>query len=356
MDKTLLEIYESKIAADEIQVDDGQRAALKVLINFDNNLSLTPTRTSIFRRKKNNSTISGVYLWGGVGRGKSMLMDMFFACSRVKRKQRRHFLEFMQYIHSQMNLVRKNGVNDAIMPVAKKIAADTRLLCLDECQVDDITDAMIVGRLFQIVINNGTVVVTTSNRAPHELYKNGINRHLFAPFIELINEQFKIHQIDYGQDYRQSCLSGETKYFVPADTVAASKIDEIWSRLSGCKFTQHVIVVHGRELVLDQYCNGVARTDFWNLCGQAYGPADYLAISNSLRVLMIENIPLLSRSNYNEAKRFVMLIDALYEAKVHLIASAAAQPEKLYVEGVGAFEFERTVSRLHEMQSGDWRK
>lgn len=352
----LLCAFADKIANNDLQEDRGQRDALKILVELEESLSAPAKKhTGFFRSKKIISAIPGVYLWGGVGRGKSMLMDMFFAHSSVEKKMRWHFLEFMQHVHVRMNAARKQGVSDAVKPVAKEVAKGAKLLCLDECQIDDITDAIIVGRLFELVIKHGTVVVTTSNRPPDDLYKHGINRHLFLPFIDLIHAKFRVFEIASGLDHRQNRLSRETSYFVPANPEAARHIDEIWNRLTMSHINQqHVLVVNGREVRLRQFCNGVARVEFWDLCGQAYGPADFLAISNSVRVLIIENIPLLSRSNYNEAKRFVMLIDALYEAKVRLIASAAAEPERLYIEGTGSFEFERTASRLHEMQSGDW--
>ena len=354
MAEGLLQTLSDKISVGDLQEDPGQRSALQILADLEIRLSAPEKRGGLFGFRKAAPTIPGVYLWGGVGRGKSMLMDMFFDHSEVQNKMRRHFLEFMQHVHAQMNLARKEGVSDAVKPVAHGIADKARLLCLDECQIDDIADAMIVGRLFELVIERGTVVVTTSNRPPVDLYKNGINRHLFLPFIELIHSGFDVHEIGAGLDHRQNRLSAETKYFVPADPEAARRIDEIWNRLTDGTVGRHVLTVNGRPVPLDQFCNGVARVEFWDLCGQPYGPADFLAISKAVRALIIENIPLLSRSNYNEARRFVMLIDALYEAKVRLISSAAAEPEKLYVEGAGSFEFERTASRLREMQSGDW--
>ena len=350
----LLQTYEDKIAVGDLREDSGQRKALGMLLGLEVKLALPEARGAFFGFKKNAAAVPGLYLWGGVGRGKSMLMDMFFAQSAVRKKIRKHFLEFMQYIHKQMNLARKEGVNDAVLPVANKVSAEAKLLCLDECQIDDIADAMIVGRLFKLVMENGTVVVTTSNRPPNDLYKDGINRHLFLPFIELIHAGFNVCEIAAGCDYRQDRLSDETKYFVPANPTAAERIDEIWERLTDGPCHEHTLTVNGRSVTLHQYCNGVARVDFWDLCGQPYGPADFLAISKAVRALIMENIPFLSRSNYNEARRFVMLIDALYEAKVRLISSAAAQPEMLYVEGAGSFEFARTASRLREMQSGDW--
>ncbi len=354
MADSMLQNFENKIASGELQDDPGQRGVLRALIDLERRLSAAEVRRGLFGFRKSPVTVPGAYLWGGVGRGKSMLMDMFFADSAVEKKMRRHFLEFMQHVHVQMNRARKEGVDDAVLPVARGIAAEARLLCLDECQISDIADAMIVGRLFKLLIEQGAVVVTTSNRPPADLYKNGINRHLFLPFIELIHAGFEVHEIGTGPDHRRNRLSGETKYFVPADAEAANRIDEIWKRLTGGECHQRVLMVNGRPVTLDRYCNGAARAGFWDLCGQPNGPADFLAISKAVRVLIVENIPFLSRSNYNEAKRFVMLIDALYEARVRLVSSAEAEPEMLYVEGAGSFEFERTASRLREMQSGCW--
>lgn len=356
MNENLLRLYNSKVETGEWQDDAGQRRALQILLKLEEIL-VSPPRSRFFRPKQPERVVEGVYLWGGIGRGKSMLMDLFFTHSKTEKKARRHFMEFMQYIHARMNAARKQGVSDAIKPVAEEVAAQSRLLCLDECQVNDIADAIIVGRLFELIAVNGTIVVTTSNRPPSDLYKNGINRHLFVPFIERLLANFWVHEISPGLDHRQNRLAGETRYFVPANPEATGNIDRIWGRLTGGhdpKAQRHTLLVNGREVTLHRFCNGVARIEFWDLCGQPYGPADYLAIAHSVRVMMIENIPRLSRSNYNAAKRFVMLIDALYEAKVRLIASAAAEPEKLYIEGAGSFEFGRTASRLHEMQSDDW--
>ncbi len=351
----LQQTYQDRIAAGVLEDDSGQRAALAALTDLEAKLEEPAGRGGFFGFRKDPQRIPNIYLWGGVGRGKTMLMDMFFDSSKTENKMRSHFLEFMQDVHAEMNVARKQGVSDAILPVAAAISEKARLLCLDECQIDDIADAMIVGRLFETIIARGTVVVTTSNRPPQDLYRDGINRHLFLPFIELIREKFDIHEIGSGTDHRQNRLAGEIKYFVPPAGENALKIDEIWQGLlSGGVSHSHTLTVNNRKVILNHYCNGVARAAFWDLCGQPYGPADFLAISQAVRVLLLENIPLLSRSNYNEARRFVMLIDALYERRVQLIASAAAQPEKLYVEGVGSFEFERTASRLYEMQSCGW--
>jgi cell division protein ZapE len=295
----------------------------------------------------------GLYLWGGVGRGKSMMMDLFvdslgLPCRRV------HFHAFMQEIHAALHKARKSGAEDALAPVAEAVATDIRLLAFDEMQITDITDAMIVGRLFEKLFAAGIVVVTTSNRAPSELYKNGINRQLFLPFIQLIEEKLVLHEMVSPTDYRQNRLSGSPVYFTPNDSGAQSQMEQIWRDLTAGASAPLTLLVQGRQVVLPGYHNGVGRVRFFDLCGQPLGAADYLAVAEAVRVLLLEDVPQLGRSNFNEAKRFVTLIDALYEARVRLICSAAARPEMLYLEGEGTFEFERTASRLREMQSEEW--
>ena len=221
-------------------------------------------------------------------------------------------------------------------------------------QITDITDAMIVGRLFEALFAGGVVVVTTSNRPPTDLYKDGLNRQLFLPFIELLGEKMVVHELASVQDYRQGRLSGADRYFTPHNAEARDAMAAIWQDLTDGHSTPLTLHVKGREVVLPNYHNGVARARFYDLCGRPLGAADYLAIADAVRVLILDDIPQLGRQNFNEAKRFVTLIDALYQAKVQLICSAAASPEMLYLEGEGTFEFERTASRLREMQSADW--
>ena len=311
-----------------------------------------PVRKGFFRKPPEPP--KGLYLWGGVGRGKSMLMDLFVEHLDGIPSRRVHFHAFMQEIHASMHEVRKTGVEDAIAPVAADVAASVRLLAFDEMQISDITDAMIVGRLFQALFSAGVVVVTTSNRAPDDLYKNGLNRDLFLPFIALIKERMVVHELVSPTDYRQDRLGGEEVYFTPVNAAAREAMDAIWCDLAAGRGTPLVLKVKGREVVIPDFRNGVARSGFHDLCGKPLGPGDYLALAEAVKVLMIDEIPTLSRSNFNEAKRFVTLIDALYEAKVRLICSAAAKPEMLYLEGEGTFEFERTASRLREMQSEGW--
>ncbi len=347
----LKKIYSRKAEQGALTPDPAQVAVIPEFDRIRAGL-LTPARKGLFRRA--SEPTKGLYLWGGVGRGKSMMMDLFVESLEEVPNRRVHFHAFMQEIHADMHEVRKTGVDDAIAPVAQKVAASVRLLAFDEMQISDITDAMIVGRLFEALFADGVVIVTTSNRHPDELYKNGLNRQLFLPFIDLLKDRMVVHELRSPTDYRQNRLSGSEVYFSPADKSAREQIQAIWEDLSGGASQPLTLHVKGREVVVPAFRNGVARATFFDLCGRPLGPADYLALADAVRVLILEDVPSLSRSNFNEAKRFVTLVDALYEAKVRLICSAAAQPEMLYIEGEGTFEFERTASRLREMQSEEW--
>lgn len=350
--KTLSEIYASRIASGELQADPAQELALERLERIRSALAV-PQKKGLFRKAP--PPPKGLYLWGGVGRGKSMLMDLFVDASPVPAR-RVHFHAFMQEIHAGMHKARNDGVEDALKPVAQAVVAEVKLLAFDEMQITDITDAMIVGRLFQMLMDAGVVIVTTSNRIPDDLYKDGLNRQLFLPFIELLKEQMEVAELASPKDYRQDRMSGSPVYFTPIGAEARAQIEDVWQRLTQGKAAPHELTVKGRTVRLPGFHNGVARARFFDLCGAPLGPADYLTIADAARVLVLEDIPRLSRNNFNEAKRFVTLVDALYEAGVTLIASAAAAPEMLYVEGEGTFEFERTASRLREMQSVDWGK
>ena len=296
----------------------------------------------------------GIYLWGGVGRGKSMMMDLFYNATDLGAKRRVHFHAFMQEAHRALHLARQKNIEDALAPFAAELVSDIRLLAFDEMQITDIADAMVVGRLFEKLLAGGVVLVVTSNRAPEELYKNGLNRALFLPFIAMLRERFEVLELDSPHDYRQNRLAGAQVYFHPAGATRG-EIAAIWADLTrGAEVRPLVLNVNGRTLELSRYANGAARCSFWELCGRPLGPGDYLALAGACRVLVLEDIPQLSSANYNEAKRFVTLVDALYEGKVRLIASAADIPERLYLEGTGSFEFARTASRLREMQGADW--
>ncbi|WP_281967154.1 cell division protein ZapE [Roseovarius nanhaiticus] len=348
--KTMPDIYADKVNSGALTADPAQEAVLPEFERIRAALA-EPQSKGWFRKAPEPP--KGLYMWGGVGRGKSMLMDMFAASLDVPNR-RVHFHAFMQEIHAGIHAARQEGREDAVAPVAAKVAEDVRLLAFDEMQITDITDAMIVGRLFQALFDAGVVVVTTSNRIPDDLYKNGLNRQLFLPFIELIKERMVVHELASPKDYRQDRMAGSPTYFTPINAEARAQIEEVWQSLTEGKAEPHTLIVQKRQLEIPAFHNGVARATFYHLCGRMLGAADYLALAEAARVLVLEDIPLLSRQNFNEAKRFVTLIDALYEARVRLICSAAATPEYLYVEGEGSFEFERTASRLREMQSEGW--
>ena len=354
--EALTDIYDARVAAGTLRADPAQLDVLPALDEIRQWLEdqAGAKRSFLSRFRKTPHAPKGVYLWGGVGRGKSMLMDLFFAATDIPRKRRVHFHAFMQDVHAGIFAARKRGVEDPLLPVAEALIADVACLCFDEMQITDITDAMLVGRLFIMLMDAEVVIVTTSNRPPEGLYKDGLNRALFLPFIDLLNDRMEVMALESPTDYRQHRLTGAQVYFHPAGT-ARAEIDGIWRDLTGGAAGEALpLLVNGRKVTVPRFANGVGRATFWELCAQPLGPADYLTIAGAVRVLILEDIPQLSASNYNEAKRFVTLVDALYEGRVRLIASAADVPERLYLEGAGSFEFERTASRLREMQAADW--
>ncbi len=347
----VIETYDARVAEGTLRDDPVQRAVLPELERVRAALA-EPVKRGWFAKKPD--PIPGLYIWGGVGRGKSMLMDLFVDTLTVPVR-RVHFHAFMQEVQTGIAKAREQGIEDAIQPVADKVAGEVRCLAFDEMQITDIADAMIVGRLFEKLFEQGVVVVTTSNRVPADLYKDGLNRDLFVPFIRLLEERMVVHELNSDTDYRQNRLSGAEVYFTPLGPEARTAVRQVWGDLTGgAEAGPLVLRVKGRDVELPAFHNGVARARFFDLCGRALGPADYLAVAEAVRVLVLEEIPELGRSNFNEAKRFVTLVDALYEARVRLVASAARRPEMLYIEGTGSFEFERTASRLREMMSDGW--
>ncbi len=351
---TLTEFYEDRVKRGDLHRDPAQVAVLGLFDGVAERMQKPVKKGLRGLFGKSADPVKGLYLYGGVGRGKSMLMDMFFDGVDEPRKRRVHFHAFMQEIHALMHEARQKGVEDAIVPVAEEVIKSSRLLCFDEMQITDITDAMIVGRLFEKLFAAGVVIVTTSNRHPDDLYKDGLNRNLFLPFISMIKDRMEVYNLDSETDHRQNRLQGHKTYFAPIDEAAEMAIQRVWTDVAGGKREPLILHHKSREIVLPAFHNGVAMATFRELCGQPLGPGDYLAIAQAIRVLILKDIPRLSREGQNEAKRFVTLIDALYEARVKLIASAAAEPEQLYEAGTGAFEFERTASRLREMMSADW--
>jgi cell division protein ZapE len=309
------------------------------------------------RRHAEEYEPTGLYLVGEVGRGKSMLMDLFFETADVPRKQRIHFHRFIQNVHTRIHAYKKAHpeVSDPIPPLADRIAAEAALLCFDEFQINDIADAMILGRLFQALFDRGVVVVTTSNTPPDDLFKGQPGRDAFLPFIALIKQRLELVVMDGGRDYRRARMRGLRTWQVPADAMARRELDKAFVRLTGGSAIRPVtLTVMGRELVVPQAADGVARFDFDSLCDTALGAGDYLAIATNFHTLVLDGIPRLSPENYDQARRFIVLVDTLYDQRVKLIASADATPDQLYQHGENAKMFERTASRLDEMQSEDW--
>ena len=340
----------SRIDSGELRRDEAQIAAAQALDKLL--LRLTDARERRWFLARRTQQPKGLYFWGGVGRGKSMLMDWFYNLAPVKSKSRVHFHSFMLDVHSRINEWRKTGDGDPIKPIAKQIASQASLLCFDEFHVTDITDAMILSRLFEALWGQGIVVVATSNRAPDDLYENGLNRQLFEPFIKMMPDHLVIHEFAGATDHRLRQLEAAPVYYSPLDAQAKAAIDAAWTRLVGVSVPREMsLLVQGRELVIKRTAAGVARADFARLCDTALGPADYLKLAQSFQTLILENVPQLGPEKRNAAKRFVTLIDALYETRTKLIISAAVEPATLYIVGDGSFEFERTASRLIEMRS-----
>lgn len=344
------EIHDGLVTSGEIFRNEAQISVLPHLDALKTELE-QPVKKSLFRKAP--PPPKGLYIWGGVGTGKSFLMDLFAANVDVPAR-RVHFHAFMQEVQNALHIARAASEQDALNVVARNLSKGLRLLALDEMQIKDIADAMIVGRLFTLMREDGVVCVTTSNRPPDDLYKDGLNRQLFLPFIAYLKEHLIVHDMQSETDFRQNRMSGAQVYFTPLNSVSSQGVEELWRDLTGGRDIRHSLQVKGRSLDIPRYHNGVGRLSFYDLCGKPLGPADYLTLAEALRVIVIDDIPQLGRHNFNEAKRFVTLIDALYESKTRLICSAAALPEMLYLEGEGVFEFERTASRLREMQSADW--
>ena len=351
--------YDQLIAAHELKADAAQANAVAALDRLAAGIRAASFFSRLFGDKADAP--AGVYLWGGVGRGKSMLMDLAFAHIAVQPKRRVHFSEFMLETHERLRLARQREEGDPIEPVAEQIAAEARLLCFDEMQVTNPADAMILSRLFAKLIEAGVKVVTTSNRPPRDLYKAGLNRELFVPFIELIERRMLVVEVNGPTDYRLDRLTGVEVWHVPNGAEATAALSQAFFQLTDYPVedrakvpVEDIEVGGGRTLHVPKSLKGVAVFSFKRLCGEPRGAADYLAIARRFHTVIIVGIPVMGPDMRNEAARFVTLIDALYEHKVKLLAAADAEPENLYPAGDGSFEFQRTASRLEEMRSAEY--
>ena len=354
------ERYRALIAAGELQADPDQQRAAEVLDALASELAEIPRRGSILWRLAGRAVRppGGAYLWGGVGRGKSMLMDLAFETIAYEPRRRVHFHEFMLEVHARLRAERAKEEGDPIPPVARDLADDAKLLCFDEMVINNSADAMILSRLFAHLLDAGVTVITTSNRPPRDLYLGGLNRELFLPFIALIEEKLEVVPLNGPTDYRLHRLGGMPTWYVPNGPAATAALAEAFFRLTDYPVEDRARVPSedlqlggGRILHVPKSLKGVAVFSFKRLCGEARGAADYLSIARHYHSVILVGIPRMGPENRNEAARFVTLVDALYEHKVKLLAAADAEPQDLYLHGDGAFEFERTASRLIEMQS-----
>jgi len=359
-------------AAGEIHADPVQEKVVLRLQAIHDQLSALavapPVRTGFLARlglghaPKPPEGPHGLYIWGSVGRGKSMLMDLFFADAPVAKKRRVHFHEFMLEVQARLHRRREELAakgappeSDTIVPIAREIAAETRLLCFDEFQVTNIADAMILGRLFETLFEEGITVIATSNRAPDDLYKNGLQRDRFLPFIELVKQRLEVLELGGAQDYRMGRLRELDLYLTPLGSWATKKLDEAFRALSnGADGEPRVLRTQGRDVEVPRAAPGVAMAHFMDWCAKPMGAADFLCIADSFHTVIVAEIPRMGPDSQDKAVRFVTMIDTFYEKKVKFICSAAANPGNLYPEGDGSFEFQRTVSRLMEMQSPEY--
>ncbi len=353
--KTVLSLYKEYLDKGLIRFDKKQNSVLlkiNKVINFEKGV------LSFFKKifLKNNDNLKGIYLWGNAGSGKTMIMDLCFSVSNAKNKKRIHFQEFMIDIHDRLHEKRKNNlIKDPLSIVAEEISEDIDFLCFDEFQVNDIADASILAKLFNLLFENGTFIFSTSNIVPNELYKDGLQRDRFIPFINLIEEECLNLELSTDVDYRKNKLQNVNTYFAELNENTSNEIEKIFINLTnGAELEPRKIIVKGREILVKRHAMGCARFNFDDLCNVPLGPEDFLTIAREFDIIFIENVPKLSSDKRNEVKRFISLIDSLYDNRKMTIISADGEPENIYSKGELEFEFKRCISRLHEMRSKDY--
>ena len=354
-----LPAYRRLASEGKLRSDPAQLLAAEKLQSLHNALARGNGQRSWRERlglaHRSESTTQGLYIFGGVGRGKSMLMDLFFASAPVEKKRRVHFLAFMLGVHDSLHARREDAAGEPIPELAAAIARETRLLCFDEFQVTNIADAMLLGRLFAALFDEGLVVVATSNSAPDDLYKGGLQRERFLPFIALLKEKLDILQLDGGLDYRRIRIRDLALYHTPLGESATRSLEDGFGRLTDNAVAQPAtLAVQGRTLTLAKTAKGVALLGFDELCRRPLGAADYLAIATNFPTVLLDGVPVMNRDDYNAARRFLTLIDAFYDHHVHLIVAAEDVPDRLFSAGFGAEDFRRAASRLMEMQTLDY--
>ena len=369
---TVLQRYRHLVETGAISADPAQERVARGLDRvLDGVIAKRPAAKSsalgwLFAKKREQQApLKGLYVWGSVGRGKTMLMDIFFELTPARRKRRAHFNDFMTDVHDRIarhRQLRKEGKvkeDDPIPPVARALAEEAWVLCFDEFTVTDIADAMILSRLFSALFAEGVVLVATSNVAPDNLYRDGLNRALFLPFIATLQKHVDVIGMDGDTDYRLAKLGKAPVYLTPLSPAADREMDKIWAAIVGERQARlEAITIKGRSVKVPLAAGDAARFSFSSLCEEPLAAREYLAIAERYRTVMIDHTPVFDQSLRNPAKRFILLIDTFYDRKVDLIISAAASPDKLYAGRPGtveAFEFDRTASRLIEMQSSEWR-
>ena len=346
LELSIFEIVKKK----NITLDDGQAEISYKLDKLTNNLKKLQNQ-SIFKFFKNSHNIQGIYIYGGVGRGKSMIMDIFFENIQLTNKRRLHFHDFMKEVHSEIYSIGQDNKNiDPIEIFSKQFTENTSLLCFDEMEIRDIADAMIIYRLFKSLFSKGLVLVTTSNQPPENLYKNGLHRDRFLPFIDLINFNMEVSQIKEGKDWRKSLLIGKKTWLNPINSKNDEEVGKIFNQLTkGFNVKENTIMVSGRKIKIPKSAGGIAVFNFKDLCEQPLAASDYVELADKYKGFLIKNVPKLGEKQNNESRRFIWLIDALYDRKCFLIATSEVDIKKLYTGTEWKFEFSRTISRLLEM-------